>query len=128
MITPQILNLKSKGDLRKISSKFSGLVGQQQIGQTLIIVDSSDNVLTSRDVGKILKKFRFRENVTLTFVTTNVTIEAGQLLKERNIYLLQTKDVFWTDNDFSQRKEDTHRFLDKMHQQIHDVKLKSLDE
>ncbi len=126
MIRPQILNLKNKRDLRKIPSKFSGLFGHQQIGRTLIIVDSPDNVLTSREVDKILKKSRLKDNFKLTFVTTNVTIEAGEMLAERNIDLLQTKEFFWTDNDFAQRKEDTDRFLDRMHQQIHDDKLKSI--
>lgn len=80
------------------------------------------------DVDKILRKLRLGDNVTMTFVTTNVTIEAGELLKERNIFLLQTKDFFWTDNEFTQRKEDTDRFLDKMHQQIHDNNVSGIDE
>ncbi len=124
MIRPQILSIKDKKDLRKISSKFSQLVGQQQIGHTLVIADGNDNqVLTSKNVEKILDKLRTKENTPLTFITINLTIEAGQLLKERGIYLLQTRDFFWTDKEYSQGEENTDKFLDELKQRQHDQKL-----
>jgi hypothetical protein len=126
MIRPQILSIKDKKDLRKLSSKFSQLVGQQQIGHTLVIADGDDNqVLTSKDVEKILIKLRTKDNSPLTFVTVNVTIEAGHLLKEKNIYLLQTRDFFWTDNEYSQNEEHTDKFMDAIKQRLHEGKLKS---
>ena len=124
MIRPQILSIKDKKDLRKISTKFSPLVGQQQIGHTLVIADGNDDqVLTSKEVDTLLSKLRLKDNSPLTFVTVNVTIEAGQLLKDRNIYLLQTRDFFWTDNEYSQNAEHTDKFLDDLKQRLHDQKL-----
>jgi len=124
MIRPQILNIKDKRDLRKISSKFSQLVGQQQIGHTLVTADGNDNqVLTSKEVEKILSKLRTKDNSPLTFVAVNVTIEAGQLLKEKNIYLLQARDFFWTDKDYSQNERHTDEFLDAIKQRLHDQKI-----
>ncbi len=125
MIRPQILNIKDKKDLRKISPKFSLLVGQQQIGHTLVIADGNDNqVLTSKEVDKILRKLRLKNKSPLTFVTVNLTIEAGQLLKERNVYLLQTQDFFWTDKEYSQKEEHTDKFIDTLKQRLYDQKLK----
>lgn len=125
MIRPQTLNIKDKKDLRKISAKFSTLVGLQQIGHTLVIADGNDNqVLTSKEVKKILGKLRLNDNSPLTFVAVNVTIEAGQLLKEKNIYLLQLRDFFWTDNEYSQNAEHTDKFLDELKQRLHDQKMK----
>lgn len=125
MIKPQILAIKDKKDLRKLSSKFSLLVGQLQIGHTLIIADGGDNqVLTSKEVGKILSKLKTSYNSPLTFVTVNVTVEAGQLLKEKNIYLLQIRDFFWTDIDYSQNEEHSDKFMDALKQRLHDQEVK----
>lgn len=123
MIRPQILKINDKKDLRKVSTKFTSLVGQQQIGHTLVIVDGNDNqVLTSKEVEKIVSKLRLKEKSPLTFVTVNVTHEAGQFLKENNIFLLQTRDFFWTDKEYSQNQEDTDKLLDALKQRHHDQK------
>ena len=125
MIRPQILNIKDKKDLRKISTKFSPLVGQQQIGHTLVIADGNDDqVLTSKEIDKILDKLRLKDKSPLTFVAVNVTIEAGQLLSEKNIYLLQLHDFFWTDRQYSQNAENSDKFLDEVRQRRHDQKMK----
>lgn len=121
MIKTQILNIKDKKDLRKIPTKFFGLVGQQQIGHTLIIVDGNENlVLTSKDVDKILNKNRIKENVLYTLVTVNLTLEAEALLKEKGIFQLQNRNFDWTDESYSQRKQRTHEFINSRRQQLHD--------
>jgi hypothetical protein len=126
MIRPQILKISDKKDLLKVSTKFSSLVGQQQIGHTLVIADGNDNkVLTSKEVEKIVNKLRLKDKSPLTLVTVNVTLEAGQFLKENNIFLLQTRDFFWTDKEYSQNQEDTDMFLDALKQRHHDQKTNS---
>ena len=126
MIRPQILKINDKKDLRKVSTKFSSLVGTQQVGHTLVIADGNDNqVLTSKEVEKIVTKLGLKDKSPLTFATVNVTIEAGQLLKENNIYLLQTRDFFWTDKEYSQNDEHTDKFLDALKQRLHDQKTNS---
>ena len=123
MIKPQILNIRTKKDLKKISSKFSTLVGQQQIGHTLIIADGNDNqVLTSKEVDKLLAKLRLKHNSPLTFVTVNVTFEAGELLSRKNIYLLQNRDFFWTDHQYSQHDDRMDKFVDEQNLRLHDQK------
>jgi hypothetical protein len=117
MIKPQILKINDKKDLRKVSTKFTALVAQQQIGHTLVIADGNENqVSTSKEVEKMVNKLRLKDKSPLTFVAVNVTIEAGQLLKENNIYLLQTRDFFWTDKEYSENDEDTDKFLDALKQ------------
>ncbi len=128
MSRPQILHLKDKKDLQKISTKFSDLIGRQQFGQTLIIIDGPDDqVLTSRDLEKIITKTRLKENVNYTLLTTNLTIEAGEMIKSKGINLLQLKEFFWTDVDYSQRQKSNHEFWVERKQQIHDEKTKEED-
>jgi hypothetical protein len=125
MIRPQILNLKDKKDLIKVSTKFSGLVGRQQLGQTLIIVDGpADQVLTSKDLEKIIAKARLKENTNYTLLTTNLTVEAGEMIKSKGINLLQLKGFFWTDESLSQREKSSYEFWELRKQQIHDEKIK----
>ena len=123
MIKAQTLYIKDKTDLRKVPTKFSGLIGQQHVGQTLIIVDGNENlVLTSKDVDKILNKIRLKDNVSYTFVTINLTVEAETLLKDKGMFQLQHRTFHWTGESYSQRKQRMHEFIDLRRQQLHDEK------
>lgn len=90
---PITISIKEKGDLKKIPSKFSSVVGPQQLGTNLIVLDGgSAAVWTSKDIGRALRKVRMKEGQNYTILVTSVTIEAERVILERGMKLLRVSD------------------------------------
>lgn len=116
MKKPQILRIRDKNDLKKVPTKFSSRISQKQIGKTLILTDSeTNNVLTSKEVTKILKKLRRKEE-KFVLVAVNLTVEATELLNANEIEHVCDRDFVWTDEQYTQRAERTHQILDEIKQ------------
>lgn len=117
MTKPQLLRIIDKKDLKKVPNKFSLIISDQQIGKTLILIDGDENrVLTSKELSKILKKVRIKEDEQYVLVTINLTTEAIELLEEREIEFVQDRDFVWTDEQYKQREKRRHEFLNELRQ------------
>jgi hypothetical protein len=128
MKKPLTLTIKEKRDLTKVPTKFYGLVGQQQIGQTLIILDrDAEDVLTSKEIQKILTKTKFKDGLKYAWLVTNLTIEAERAILDQGQDLLRLNNFYWTDETYSQRKQRMHEFIVERKQQLFDERQKSED-
>ena len=128
MRRPLTLTIDKKQDLTKIPTKYSGLVGQQQIGQTLIILDGDkEDVLTSKEIEKVITKAKFKDGLNYTWLVPNLTIEAEKVILTRGQGLLRLNSFYWTDEAYSQRKQRMHEFLVERKQQLFDEREKSED-
>lgn len=111
MIKPQILRIIDKQDLRKVPSKYSMIISEQQIGKIMILIDGDENrVLTSKELSKILKKIKFKDGEKYVLVAINLTTEAVELLEKREIEFIQDRDFVWTDERYSQREKRRNEF------------------
>jgi hypothetical protein len=109
MKKPLTLTIENKRDLTKIPTKYLGLVGQQQIGRTLIILDGDrEDVLTSKEIEKVLARTKFTDGRKYTWLLPNVTIEAENIILKRGQELLRLSNFYWTDESYSQRKQRWH--------------------
>ena len=120
------LAINNKLDLAKIPPKYVGLVGQQQIGQTLIMLDGNfEDVLTSKEIEKILTKTKFLDGLTYVWLVPNVTIEAEKMILDRGQRLLRLNDFYWTDESYSQRKQSWNESKVQRNQQLFDERQES---
>ena len=129
MKKPLTITIKDKRDFKKVPTKFFGLVGHQQLGQTLIILDGDvEDVLTSKDIEKFLDKTKFKDDFKYTILTPEVTIEAEKMILEKGLSLIQLNSNFgWTDETYSQRKERMHSFIVGRRQQLFQERQESDD-
>ena len=128
MKRPLTLAINDKRDLTKIPTKYLGLVGQQQIGRTLIILDSDiENVLTSKEIEKVLMKTKFKDGISYTWLLPNVTIEAENVILKQGQELLRLSNFYWTDESYSQRKQRWHESKVERQQQLFDEKQNGED-
>jgi hypothetical protein len=126
MKKPLTLSIEDKRDLTKIPTKYLGLVGQQQVGQTLIILEGDrEDVLTSKDIEKAVTKIEFKDGLKYTWLLPNLTIEAEKAILARGQSLLRLNNFYWTDETYSQRKQRMHEFIVERKQQLFDERQKS---
>jgi hypothetical protein len=128
MRRPLTLAINDKRDLAKVPTKYSGLIGQRQIGQTLIILDGDkEDVLTSKEIEKIITKTKFKDGLKYTWLVPNVTIEAEKVITDREQDLLRLNNFYWTDETFSQREEKMNQFIAERKQQLFNERQKTED-
>jgi hypothetical protein len=126
MKRPLILAIRDKKDLIKVPAKFLGIVGHQQIGQTLILLDGDiEDVLTSKEVEKFLNKIKFKDDLKYTLLLANVTIEAEKMILNRGLNFVRLNNFYWTDETYSQRQERMHHFIVERKKELFDERQKS---
>jgi hypothetical protein len=126
MKRPLTLTIRDKKDLIKVPTKFWGLVGHQQIGQTLILLDGDiEDVLTSKEVEKLLNKIKIKDDLKHTLLISNVTIEAERTILSRGLNLLRLNNFYWTDETYSQRQERMHHFIVERKKELFDERQNS---
>jgi hypothetical protein len=125
---PLILKIADKHDIAKLPKKYLGVIGQQQIGRTLIVLDGDlEDVLTSKEIEKVLKKVKFKEGIDYSLLLPNVTFEAEKVIATLGHELIRLNNFYWTDNSYSQREQRWHELKVERKQQLFEEKQK-LDE
>lgn len=128
MKKPLILKIADKHDITKLPKKYLGVIGQQQIGRTLIVLDGDlEDVLTSKEIEKVLKKIKFKEGIDYSLLLPNVTFEAEKVVATLGLELIRLNNFYWTDNSYSQREQRWHVLKVERKQQLFEEKQK-LDE
>lgn len=119
MKRPLILTIADKRSLTKVPAKYSGLVGQQLIGKTFLVLDGDrEDVLTSKEIEKIITKTKFKDGLKYTWLVPNMTIEAEEIVLLHGQDLIRLDNFHWTDETYSQRKQRLHEFLVVRKQQL----------
>jgi hypothetical protein len=126
MKKPLTIRIADKHDIAKLPKKYLGVIGQQQIGRTLIILDGDkEDVLTSKEIEKVLKKIKFKDGIDYSLLLPNVTIEAERVITKLGYELIRLNNFYWTDNSYSQREQRWHELKVDRKQQLFEEKEKS---
>jgi hypothetical protein len=125
---PITLSIRNKGDLLKVPQKFRGIVGRQEIGLCLIVIDGDvHDVWTSKDMDKLLSKVRMKEGQDYAVLVSGVTIEAERVILSKGLKLIRISDFYWTDRSYNGREESSHRVLEIIRDQTFQKKQKDLE-
>jgi hypothetical protein len=126
MKKPLTIRIADKHDIAKLPKKYLGVIGQQQIGRTLIILDGDkEDVITSKEIEKILKKIKFKDGIDYSLLLPNVTIEAEKVIATLGHELIRLNNFYWTDYSYSQREQRWHELKVERKQQLFEEKQKS---
>jgi hypothetical protein len=103
------IKITDKRDFAKLPKKYLGVIGQQQIGRTLIVLEGDiKDVLTSKEIEKVLKKIKCKEGIEYILLLPNVTIEAERVITKQGYELIRLNNFYWTDISYSQREQRGH--------------------
>ncbi|MCZ8355461.1 MAG: hypothetical protein O9340_12040 [Cyclobacteriaceae bacterium] len=126
MKKPLTIRIADKHDITKLPKKYLGVIGQKQIGRTLIILDGDkEDVLTSKEIEKVLKKIKFKDGIHYSLLLPNVTIEAEKVIATLGHELIRLDNFYWTDYSYSQREQRWHELKVERKQQLFEEKQKS---